>query len=160
MSLLAEASATIDSPIGVVWRAMIDVDSYPAWNPFILRIDAPGRRPLAVGDELILHVRWRDGKEVKTHERITRLEPPAADGDVMRATLEYEFRGPVAVLNLTRGRRVQTVEQRAGGRSVYRTSERLHGLLARFTPIDKVRDGFERHAVALKRRAEALHNST
>lgn len=38
----------------------------------------------------------------------------------------------------------------------YRTEETLHGWAARFAPIAKVQDGFERHAAALKDRSEAL----
>ena len=156
MSSLAQSSVSIDAPISVVWDVMVDVDAYAEWNPFIVDIDGPSGRPLGVGDDLVLHVRWSDGKGVTTRERITRMEPPVAHGEVQRALLEYELRGPIAALHLTRGRRLQALEQRAGEPTVYITSERLHGLLVRLAPIDKVRDGFERHAAALKARAEAL----
>jgi hypothetical protein len=155
VSSLAQASASIDAPISVVWDVMVDVDAYGEWNPFIVDVDGPSGRPPAVEDDLVLHVRWSDGKGVKTRERITRMEPPVAHGEVQRAVLEYEFRGPIAALHLSRGRRVQVLEQRAGEPAVYVTSERLHGLFVRLAPMDKVRDGFERHAAALKARAEA-----
>jgi len=152
----AEASATIEAPVDVVWAVMLDLDAYPAWNPFVVRVDGPAGRPAVVGDELVLHVRWASGRGVTTRERITRLEPPEAG----RATLEYEFGGPVATLGLVRGRRLQEVEPAAGGSARYRTSERLHGLLAFAAPIGRVQDGFERHAAALKARAEAVHAGT
>ena len=56
----AESSITIDAPIERVWAAMIDAPGYGAWNPFIVRVDAP-RPTLAVGDDIVLHVRWEDG---------------------------------------------------------------------------------------------------
>jgi hypothetical protein len=139
-----------------VWAVMLDLDAYPAWNPFVVQVDGPAGRPATVGDELVLHVRWASGRGVTTSERITRLEPP---GGAQAATLEYDFGGPLARLGLVRGRRLQQVEGSAAG-STYRTSERLHGLLAFAAPIGRVQDGFERHAAALKARAEAVHAGT
>jgi hypothetical protein len=156
VSRAAEATATIEAPPEVVWAVMLDLDAYPAWNPFVVRVDGPPGRPAAVGDELVLHVRWASGRGVTTSERITRLEPPAAG---RAGTLEYDFGGPLATLGLVRGRRLQQVEAAAAG-STYRTSERLHGLLAFAAPIGRVQDGFERHAAALKARAEAMHAGT
>jgi uncharacterized protein YndB with AHSA1/START domain len=153
---VAEASATIDAPPEVVWAVMLDLDAYPAWNPFVVRVDGPAGRPAAVGDELVLHVRWANGRGVTTRERITRLEPPAAGG---AGTLEYDFGGPLAALRLVRGRRLQQVDEAPAG-ATYRTSERLRGLLAFAAPVGRVRDGFERHAAALKARAEAVHGGT
>jgi hypothetical protein len=152
----AEASATIEAPPEIVWSVMLDLDAYPAWNPFVVQIDGPAGRPAAVGDELVLHVRWASGRGVTTRERITRLETPTAG----RATLEYDFGGPLAALALVRGRRLQEVEGGPEGPTRYRTSERLHGLLAFAAPIGRVQDGFERHAAALKARAEAVHAGT
>ena len=152
----AEASAAIEAPPEVVWGVMLDLDAYPAWNPFVVRVDGPEGRPAAVGDELVLHVRWATGRGVTTRERITRLEPPATG----RATLEYDFGGLLAALGLVRGRRLQEVEEASPGTSRYRTAERLHGLLAFAAPIGRVQDGFERHAAALKARAEAVHAGT
>ena len=150
-----EASASIAASIDAAWGAMLAFDEYAAWNPFIVRIERRSQGPARVGDELILHVRWSDGRGVASHERITRIEPPARDGEILRAALEYEFRGPLAALGLVRGRRLQTLEQGPGGPTLYRSRERLHGLLARLAPIGAVQDGFERHAAALAAFVEA-----
>jgi hypothetical protein len=156
----AEARASIAAPIDAAWRAMLAFDEYAAWNPFIVRVQRSSRGPVRVGDELTLHVRWSSGRRVSSHERISRLEPPARDGEIQRATLEYEFRGPLAALGLVRGRRLQTLEQAPGGPTLYRTSERLHGLLAGLAPIRSVQDGFERHAAALAAWVEAAPRRT
>jgi hypothetical protein len=85
-----------------------------------------------------------------------RLDPPAiaADG-ALRAHLEYRALGPLHALYLVRGARPQQLEQLAGGRTRYRTHERLYGLLAWAVPMRQVQDGFERHAQALRRRCES-----
>jgi Polyketide cyclase / dehydrase and lipid transport len=153
----AQAAATIDAPLDLVWSVMLDLDAYPAWNPFVVRVDGPVGGAPAVGDDLRLHVRWTSGRGVTSTERITRLEPPG--GEPRRAALEYEFRGPLATLGLVRGRRLQEVEEVVDG-TRYRTSECLHGRLAFAAPIGRVRDGFERHAAALQARAEAVHAGT
>jgi hypothetical protein len=153
----AHAAATIAAPVDLVWAVMLDLDAYPAWNPFVVRVDGPEGRAPAVGDELVLHVRWASGRGVTSTERITRLEPPG--GEPRRAALEYEFGGPLAALGLVRGRRLQEVEEVPEG-TRYRTSERLHGRLAFAAPLGRVRDGFERHAAALQARAEAVHAGT
>ena len=156
----AEAEVEIAASIELVWRIMLDLEAYALWNPFIVRIDAPRPGPARVGDDLGLHVRWRSGLRVHTRERITRLEPPRPVGSRREALLEYEFRGPVAALGLVRGRRLQALEQDAGGPTRYRTSERLHGALAVLVPAPALRDGFERHAGALAARAEQMARST
>jgi hypothetical protein len=154
----ADAAATIDAPLDLVWAVMLDLDAYPDWNPFVVRVDGPAGRPPAVGDELVLHVRWASGRGVRSTERITRLEPP--EGRPRRAALEYEFGGPLAALGFVRGRRLQEIEEVEDGTTRYRTKERLHGLLAFAAPLTRVQDGFERHAAALKARAEAVHAGT
>ena len=152
----AEAAVAIEAPIELVWGVMLAFDEYPAWNPFIVRIERPAVRAAQVGDELTLHVRWRGGLSVTTRERITRLEPPKEVGAVRRAVLEYEFGGPIAALNLARGRRLQALEQGGAGPTLYRTEERLRGWLAGLVPARALRDGFERHAAALAARSAAL----
>lgn len=152
----ATASAVIDAPIQLVWEVMLDVERYPEWNPFIVRVDLPAGRPPELGDQLILHVRWRTGGRARSTERITVLDGPAALGG-RRALLEYAYGGPLDGARLVRGRRRQELNRLDEAITTYSTFERLHGLLAWAAPIGRVQDGFERHAAALKARAEELH---
>ena len=70
---LREADIVIDAPADVVWRAMLDLDNYPQWNPFIVRVDRPDGRPPQVGDALTLHVRFHERPGgARSRERITR----------------------------------------------------------------------------------------
>ncbi len=149
------ASIDIDAPIDVVWGVMVDFDRYGQWNPFVVGIELPHEEEAHVGDDLRLHVRWSGGRGFHTTERITRLEPPSAD----QALLEYEFGGPIAVVGLVRGRRAQRLELIDGARTRYQTGISFRGFAARLVPRTRVRDGFERHATALKERSEALSGS-
>jgi hypothetical protein len=145
----AQASTVIDAPIDVVWRVMLDLAGYRAWNPFIVDVDTPGGREARVGDDITLHVQFRGARKlVASHERITRLEAPYV--------LEYQFRGPLHHMGLVRGRRLQTLHPESGSSTRYSTKENFVGLLAMAIPTKLVQDGFERHAQALKHHAEAI----
>ena len=155
----AEASVDIQAPIEVVWQVMTDLARYPEWNPFVVGI-APVDGAFAVGKDISLEVKWGRGGGAKTIERVSRLDAPRPDGDARRAAMEYVFLGWLPRLALVRGSRLQALEQRAGGPTTYRTSERFTGLLARGVPLAKVQDGFERHAKALQARAERMHRGS
>jgi uncharacterized protein YndB with AHSA1/START domain len=152
---VAAASAVIEAPIELVWDVMLDTERYPEWNPFIVRVRLPADRVPQVGDRLVLHVRWSTGGRARATERITTLVPPSDTGG-RRAQLEYAYGGPVGALRLVRGRRLQELVRLDAGLTTYTTHERLHGPLAALAPLVRVQDGFERHARALKARAESL----
>lgn len=151
----AEAAVEIAAPIDVVWRVMTDLPRYPEWNPFVVAIEPRGGA-LRVGTAIALTVRWAGRGGARTLEVVDRLDAPARDGEVQRALMEYRFVGWLPRLALVRGSRQQSLEQAPGGATTYRTSERFTGLLARAVPLARVQDGFERHARALKARAESL----
>lgn len=151
----AEAAIDIAAPIDVVWRVMTDLPRYGEWNPFVVAIQAVDGA-FRVGSSIALTVKWSRRGGASTIEVVDRLDAPARDGEVQRALMEYRFVGWLPRLALVRGSRQQALEQRPGGPTTYRTSERFTGLLARGVPLAKVQDGFERHAQALKARAESL----
>jgi hypothetical protein len=148
---LAQATVTIDAPIDLVWSVMLDLPAYREWNPFIYRVRKSGDDTARVGDDLVLHVKFHSGRRFASPERITALQPP----DTGKAMLEYEFRGPLHALGLIRGRRRQHLEN-VGGSTLYRTEEHFRGLIGFTVSLAAVQDGFERHAAALKQRAESL----
>ncbi len=148
------ASITIDAPLVVVWEVMLDVERYGEWNPFVERVEC--RTPPQVGDPLVLHVRWANGKTTRSPERISEIEPPATHGVVSTARLSYVYEGLPARLGLVRGTRHQRLRQEARGPTSYDTVEEFSGPLVRFAGPARVAEGFARHAAALKRRAEDL----
>lgn len=155
----AEASISIDAPLELVWQVMLDVDRYPAWNPFVTRVEGLSGAPRA-GQSMRLHVAFKDGSRVVSREEISRVEPPSTASDgTRRAALEYAFRGPLHALNLVRGSRLQTLTSTSEGTTLYRSEEEFRGVFTMFLPLANVRDGFERHAKALKTRAEELRRA-
>lgn len=149
------ASATIDAPLEVVWRVMLDTGAYGEWNPFVVRVECPS--PPRVGDPIVLHVRWADGGTARSPERVSAVVAPATDSaGVTSARLSYDYEGLPARLRLVRGTRHQRLRQEPGGPTSYDTVEELSGPLVRFAGPDRVAEGFQRHADALKQRPEAL----
>jgi hypothetical protein len=145
----------INAPIDVVWAVMLDLESYADWNPFVVHV-ACARPHVAVGDVLRLHVRWSDGGEARSREQVTEIRSPRLVDGASRARLAYCFRGTLHALRLVRGKRTQSLEQTAPGPTLYRSEESFQGALVSFVPLAKVQDGFERHARALKARAESM----
>ena len=77
-------------------------------------------------------------------------------GHELTVPLQPEFEHALLVLSGDAGLADQTLEERAGGVTLYRSDETFRGLLASSVPLADVQDGFERHARALKARAEEL----
>ena len=149
------ASISIEAPLELVWSVMLDTAAYADWNPFVERVETA--QPAAVGNPIVLHVRWRNGRTTRSPERISALEPPAGADGATRARLSYVFEGWPARLGLVRGVRHQRLSQHAGGPTTYDTVEEFSGPLVPLAGPDRVADGFRRHAEALRDRAETLH---
>ncbi len=156
MAPVASFSIDIDAPIATVWQAMVELQRYHEWNPFIVGVETADAIA-HVGTRMLLDVRWGRGGGTRSPEMVSRLDAPApAPGGGMHAQLDYVYLGLPARLGLVRGTRVQTVAQTAGGPTRYETREQFSGLMAAGVPLRKVQDGFERHGRALKQRAESM----
>jgi uncharacterized protein YndB with AHSA1/START domain len=146
------ASVEINAPIETVWAAMVDTASYGEWNPFVERAECSF--PPQVGDPIVLHVRWANGRTTTSPERISLLDPPHDEGGVRRATLAYVYEGLPSKLGLVKGVRYQRLSQQPGGPTRYDTVEEFSGPLVKLAGPKRVEDGFRRHAEALKQRCE------
>lgn len=147
------AEIEIAAPLEVVWAVMLDTSSYAEWNPFVERAETA--TPPAVGNPIVLHVRWANGSTTRSPERIRVIEPPHTEGDLTTATLAYVFEGWPAKLGLVRGTRYQRLSQRLGGPTTYSTVEEFSGPLVKLAGPARVAEGFARHAAGLKRQAES-----
>ncbi len=156
----ANPSATIqiDAPLVVVWKIMLDTERYGEWNPFVERVETP--TPAAVGNPIVLHVRWVNGRTTRSPERICALEPPNTTDGVTTALLSYVYEGLPAKLGLVRGVRRQRLTQRGTGPTTYDTVEEFRGPLVALAGPGRVADGFRRHAEGLKAEAERSDRGT
>ena len=149
------ASVVIDAPVDVVWKVMLDTGSYGEWNPFVERADTA--QPAEVGNPILLHVVWANGRRTRSPERITAIEPPTVDASgTATACLSYVYEGLPSRLGLVRGVRHQRLSQGPDGPTTYDTVEEFSGPLVRLAGPGRVADGFRRHAEGLKKRAEEL----
>lgn len=150
------AEIEIDAPLEVVWGVMTDTDRYGEWNPFVERVETT--QPAQVGNPIVLHVVWANGKKTRSPERITALEGPTTDPatGTTTAVMSYVYEGLPGKLGLVRGVRHQRLTQRPGGPTSYATVEEFSGPLVKLAGPGRVADGFRRHAEGLKQRAEHL----
>jgi len=148
------AGSVIDAPLETVWAVMMDIAAYGEWNPFCFRADCP--EPPKAGDPIKLYVRWANGKTQTSPERISLVEPPYEDNGTTRATLAYVYEGLPSKLGLVKGTRIQRLSQTPGHPTHYDTVEEFSGPLVALAGPNRVAEGFQRHADALKLRAESL----
>ncbi|MBO9522364.1 MAG: SRPBCC domain-containing protein [Nocardioidaceae bacterium] len=146
------ARVTIDAPLETVWAVMMDIAAYGEWNPFLFKAECPS--PPEPGDPIRLHVRWANGRTTTSPERISQVVPPYDDHGTARALLAYVYEGLPARLGLVRGTRLQQLTQEPGGPTTYETVEEFSGPLVPLAGPKRVAEGFQRHAEALRRRAE------
>jgi hypothetical protein len=148
------AQIEIDAPLEAVWAVMTDTERYGEWNPFVERAETA--QPAAVGNPIVLHVVWANGRRTRSPERITALDGPVTDPatGTTTALMSYAYEGLPSRLGLVRGVRHQRLTQHPGGPTTYATVEEFSGPLVRFAGPGRVADGFRRHAEGLKKQAE------
>ncbi|GAA4080044.1 SRPBCC domain-containing protein [Nocardioides kongjuensis] len=148
------AQIDIDAPLEVVWAVMTDTERYGEWNPFVERAETA--QPAAVGNPIVLHVVWANGRRTRSPERITALDGPTTDpaSGTTTALMSYVYEGLPSRLGLVRGVRHQRLTQHPGGPTTYATVEEFSGPLVRLAGPGRVADGFRRHAEGLRKRAE------
>ncbi len=137
----------IDAPAEIAWRVLTDLERYPEWNPFTVRVESS----LEIGAPVILHIRRGDSTMKQTFV-LEVLDPPR----------EIAWRLPKMLHKaIFSAYRTQQIEALDAGRCTYRTSDTFSGLLA--GPLYRsqhewVQRNFTALANALKARAEAFGN--
>jgi len=125
-----------------VWETLVDFESYPAWNPFI--VSASGTP--AVGERLAIRIRPPEGREMGFKPRVTAAVP----GE------RLEWLGHLGVRGLFDGRHEFRLEPLADGRTKLVHRETFSGVLVGLLLNERaIRNGFRAMNAALKQRAEA-----
>ncbi|WP_135535559.1 SRPBCC family protein [Halostella pelagica] len=135
-----EAETTIDAPPESVWAVLTDFRSYPAWNPFITRVEGEPRP----GKRFKVRVEPPGSRGMTFHPRALALDQPE----------QFAWKGSLLVPNLFDGRH-EFVLSPDDGRTRFVQRETFGGLLV---PLlldeESVRRGFEAMNAALKLRVE------
>lgn len=145
MGHTVEASSIIMAPATEVWQALVDLDGYPAWNPFTPRV----RSGLGIGDPVHIDVVLGPRRRTRSINRVEVVAPPTTL--VWSSTLLHP--------RILRTRRTQRIEDLGAGRSRYTTHETFEGPLApvvRMVSERAVRAGFHAVADALRRHVESM----
>jgi hypothetical protein len=147
----ARASIEIEAPARTVFQTITDVDSYPEWNPFILRVEPYGVDITQAGAEFDLIVPNPLGFGIlRSPERtVVSLEPNLfRKGGIIRyqSTISSaeELGGPV---------RAQIVSKIDSNTTLYETEETFCGAFSDFS-YNFALEGFEKQTEALKVEAE------
>lgn len=127
-----------------VWDALVDVDSYPTWNPYHVHVDVDGE--LAAGQRLVVEIHKPNGDQVTIRPHVLRLE---------RGRELTWGGGPRRIF---RGEHTFIVEPTATGTRLIH-SEVFSGFAVRFASLDSIEEGYTAMNLALKRHLEIAHRT-
>jgi hypothetical protein len=143
MRLALRTEVLITAPAARVWEVLTDFEAFPAWNPFIRRIDGlPVPRA-----RLSVSIRPPGGRAMTFRPTVLRVEPER----------HLSWRGQTLVPGLFDGEHVFELEAAGGDQVRFVHAEHFRGLLVPLlarTLRTTTRKGFEQMNAALKRRAE------
>ncbi|MET0287654.1 MAG: SRPBCC family protein [Polyangiales bacterium] len=145
LHLLYRSEAEIDAPAERIWDVLVDLEGYPAWNPYTVAM----RSTLEVGEPMIMSVKMSPLLTIEQTEHIRLIEP----GHKICWGIETE------TPELNSGERCQWLEPLPDGRTRYVTEDLIEGSLNPTVTLlfgDAVRDGFEAVATALKEHVESM----
>ncbi len=152
-----EARITIEADIQTVWEVMVTTSKYPEWNSFIPKVETTVDPP-TVGAVMQFTVSWADGSTQKSGELVRVFTPPSAQVGEQKAEWSYSFKSFLSTIGMIRATRRQILTQTETGYTHYETYEEFRGWGTAFLPYDKVQDGFNRQAQALKVQCERIYS--
>ena len=146
-NLVTSITVDIDAPASVVWEVLTDFPRYAEWNSFCVGLDTTG----CLGDLVYMQVRIPDTDTViPVNEYLVAWEPEQLLSWEQRPTDD----------NKDAARRDQYVEANGADRCRYVTTDQFLGVNADTIMQNHgawVKQGFDKCAHDVKRRAEALH---
>lgn len=144
MAVHLKTTIDIDAAPDAVWDALIDLRSYPDWNPFIRQASGT----LAAGERLELELQPARGRAMRFRTTVLVAAPGR----------ELSWLGHLLVRGLFDGEHRFSIEQQLAGGSRLVQEERFTGLLVPFLARSLRRGtlpGFESMNEALRERVEA-----
>ncbi|MDW3646590.1 MAG: SRPBCC domain-containing protein [Bacteroidia bacterium] len=143
MALELKTTIRIEASPEVVWQILTDFDAYPAWNPFIKKLEGE----VSLGEKIRVEI-----TDMKFKPKILAFDP--------RKKLEWI--GRFLMPGIVDGRHYFILEDNGDGSTSFIHGEYFKGLLVPFLKkklMGETRAGFEAMNQALKKRAEAMLSS-
>jgi len=131
----------IAAPPAKVWAILTDFASYPAWNPFIRRIEGP----LAAGGVITADL------------HTTNLKPRTVKAKILIVDPEHQLRWLGRLPGLFSGEHYWILKGRADGGTDLVQGEVFRGVMVPFIKPERLRVDYEAMNVAMKTRAETAH---
>ncbi|WEJ69991.1 SRPBCC domain-containing protein [Pseudomonas sp. PSE14] len=147
-NLVRSLSVEIAAPAELVWSILVDLPSYPQWNPYTVKVESSLR--LGEPVNLFLPDPTRPGELLHVVEYLADFEPHRLLAWEMIASAD----------NPDAARREQIIESTGPNSCRYQTTDQFLGptadqVMANHGPW--VKQGFDAVALAVKARAEALN---
>lgn len=147
-NLVRSVTVDIAAPAELVWSILIDLPSYPQWNPYTVKVEST----LRLGDpvNLFLPNPAAPGELLHVVEYLVDFEP--------HHLLAWEMRSNAS--NPDAARREQLIERTGPDSCRYHTTDQFLGPTADAVMAKHgawVKQGFDAVALAVKARAESLH---
>jgi len=136
---IVKTEIVINAPRAKVWAILTDFKSYPAWNPFITRIEGP----LTVGGTITADL------------HTTNLKPRTVNAKILIVEPEHQLRWQGSLPGLFSGEHYWILRDRPDGGTDLEQSEVFRGVMAPFIKPERLRVDYEAMNKAMKARAEA-----
>jgi hypothetical protein len=138
-----EQSFEVQAPIDTVWSALVDLERYRDWNPFL--VEASGT--VSPGERLRVRFRAPGHRAVAMRPTVIGFEPGRT----------FRWLGRLGIPGIFDGEHSHEVEAVDGGGSRYVQREEFRGVLVPFVGglISDTQRGFRAMNEALKARLEA-----
>jgi hypothetical protein len=130
----------INAPAAKVRAVLFKFDDYPAWNPFIVKIDGM----VAEGKQVAVTVRPVGKAEISGQTEVISLQEN-----------RLVWRGSVAIPGVFSGVHEFLIEELGPNRTAFSNNEKMSGLIIPFYDFKPTEAGFAAMNQALKQRAES-----
>jgi hypothetical protein len=134
-----QSKIEIDAPAQTVRSVLYKFDDYPAWNPFIVKVDGV----------------VREGSDVTvTVKPVGKDQLSGTTTIVSKTDNRLEWRGSLAIPGLFTGDHEFIIEAIDANRTMFYQNEKMSGLIIPFFNFKPEEAGFSAMNAALKQRAE------
>jgi len=124
----------------IVWRILTDIEKYPEWNPYHVRVEGK----LETGQKLYVEIHKPNGEKVE-------IEP-----HVMRVIPQKELTWGGGIKGIFFGEHVFLLKETPRGITKLVQKEDFIGIGVPFASLEAIEEGYNNMNIALKQRAEAM----